>query len=244
MKTQFLKTALALALMAPTLVPNMVEAQTATYNQTITGTRLDVQTRGESRVVPDVAIISAGVVTQSTDAASAMRDNAARMARMFASLKKAGIADKDIQTQSVSLSPQYRYANNEVPVITGYQASNTVSVRFRDIGKSGAVLDALVKEGANQINGPTLTVDKPEAAQDAARLDAMKAARSRAELYAKAAGLSVRRIVSISESVEYSGGPQPVMAKMAMADGAEARTSVAPGEQSIGVTLSVVFELQ
>jgi uncharacterized protein len=225
-------------------LPSMVEAQPAMYNQTITGTRLDVQARGESRVVPDVAIISAGVVTQSPDAATAMRDNAARMARMFASLKKAGLADKDIQTQSVSLSPQYRYANNEVPVITGYQANNTVSVRFRDIGKSGAVLDALVKEGANQINGPTLTVDKPEAAQDAARLDAMKAARARAELYAKAAGLTVRRIVSISESVEYSGGPQPVMARMAMADGAEAKTSVAPGEQSIGVSLSVVFELQ
>jgi uncharacterized protein YggE len=237
--------ALAFALAGLSLMaPAVVEAQSASIAQTISGTRLDLQARGESRVVPDIAVISAGVVTQSTDAASAMRDNAAKMARMMAALKRAGLADRDIQTQSVNLSPQYRYNNNEAPVITGYQASNTLNVRFRDIAKSGAVLDVLVKEGANQINGPTLTVDKPEAAQDAARLEALKALQTRAAMYAKAAGLTVRRIVSISESIEYSGGPVPVMARMAMAEGGEAKTSVAPGEQSIGVTLSAVFELQ
>ena len=162
-----------------------VEAQ-MTQSQTFSGTKLELQARGESRVIPDIAIVSAGVVTQAPDAASAMRDNAARMARVMAALKKAGLAEKDIQTQSVSLSPQYRYANNEVPVITGYQANNTVSVRFRDIGKSGAVLDILVKEGANQINGPTLTIDDPQAAQDAARLSAIKTLQTRAALYAKA----------------------------------------------------------
>jgi uncharacterized protein YggE len=211
--------------------------------RTISGTRLDLQARGESRVTPDVAVVSAGVLTQSADAGTAMRDNAARMTRVLAALKAAGIADKDIQTQSINLSPQYRYANNETPVITGYQANNTVTVRFRDIGKSGAVLDALVKQGANQINGPTLTVESPEASQDAARLSAMKILRARAELYAKAAGLKVGRILQLSESVDYNPVPMPVMARMASADGGMEKTSIAAGEQGIGVTVNAVFEL-
>jgi uncharacterized protein len=231
------------ALAACAVIPSMAEAQ-AQFQQVINGTRLDVQARGESKQVPDIAVVSAGVVTQSADAQSAMRDNANRMAKVIAALKAAGIAEKDIQTTSVNLSPQYRYANNEVPVITGYQANNTVNVRFRDIGKSGAVLDALVRQGANQINGPSLMIDNPEAAQDSARVSAMKAARTRADLYAKAAGLTVKRIVSISEAIEYSGGPVPMMARGAVMEVAEAKTSIAPGEQSVGVTLSVVFELQ
>lgn len=223
--------------------PTMVEAQEISP-RTITGTRLDLQARGESRVVPDIAVISAGVVTQAADAGTAMRENAARMSRVLAALKAAGLADKDVQTQSVNLSPQYRYANNEVPVITGYQANNTVTIRFRDIGKSGAVLDALVKQGANQISGPNLTVENPDAAQDAARLAAMKTLRARAELYAKAAGLKVGRILQLSESVDYnSPSPMPMMARMA-ADSSMEKTSIAAGEQGIGVTVNAVFELQ
>jgi uncharacterized protein len=162
---------------------------------------------------------------------------------VIAALKKAGVADKDVSTSSISLSPQYRYAENQPPVITGYQASNQVNVRFRDIGKSGAVLDILVKEGANQINGPSLVIDKPEAAQDEARIDAIKSARARADLYASATGLKVKRIVSISESESFSGGPVPMMARGMMADAAMAKTEVLPGEQTVGVNLSVVFEL-
>jgi uncharacterized protein YggE len=128
-----------------------------------------------------------------------MRQNSTRMATVLAALKRAGVAERDIQTSSISLSPQYRYAQNEPPVITGYQASNQVTVRFRDIAKSGAILDALVKEGANNISGPNLTIDKPEAALDEARTAAVATARARAELYAKAAGLRVDRILSISE---------------------------------------------
>jgi uncharacterized protein len=223
--------------------PMTVNAE-ATQTQTITGTRLELQARGESRVIPDIAIISAGVVTQSVDAATAMRDNAARMSRVLAALKKAGLADKDMQTQSVSLSPQYRYANNEVPVITGYQANNMLTIRFRDIGKSGAVLDILVKEGANQINGPTLTIDNPEAAQDAARLSALKILQARAAIYARSTGMQVKRIVSLSEAMEYQQGPMPMMAMARAADAGEAKTSISAGEQAVGITVSAVFELQ
>jgi uncharacterized protein len=226
-------------------MPAMVEAQTPQSGGQLAGTRLDVTARGEVRRVPDVAVISAGVVTQSADAGTAMRDNAARIARVVAALKKAGIADKDIATSSISLSPQYRYNNNEPPVITGYQANNQLTIRFRDIGKSGAIIDALVKEGANQVNGPSMEIDKPEAALDEARIMATKAARARADLYASALGLKVKRVVSLSE--QDGGSPQPMpmmMARAAMADGGEAKTAVMAGEQGIGVTVSVVFELQ
>jgi uncharacterized protein YggE len=234
----FLAAMMASAAMA---TPVMADAQTLQ----MAGTRLDVTARGEVRRVPDVAVISAGVVTQSTDAGTAMSDNAARIARVVAALKKAGIADKDIATSSISLSPQYRYNNNEPPVITGYQANNQLTIRFRDIGKSGAIIDALVKEGANQVNGPSMEIDKPEAALDEARIMATKAARARADLYASALGLKVKRVVSLSE--QDSGSPQPVpmmFARSVAADAGAAKTAVMAGEQGIGVTVSVVFELQ
>ncbi|MEY2927865.1 MAG: hypothetical protein RL367_2342 [Pseudomonadota bacterium] len=222
----------------------MSDAQTIP-TAALAGTRLDVTARGEVHRVPDVAVISAGVVTQAADAGSAMRDNAARIARVIAALKKAGIADKDIATSSISLSPQYRYNNNEPPVITGYQANNQLTIRFRDIGKSGAVIDALVKEGANQVNGPTLEIDKPEAALDEARIAATKAARARADLYASAFGMKVKRVISIAEQDGFAQQPMPMMmARSAAADGGEAKTAVMAGEQAIGVTVSIVFELQ
>ena len=116
--------------------------------------------------VPDIAIISAGVMTRSASATGAISENAARMERVRAALKRAGIADRDIQTSNISLNPEYRYQENQPPQLTGYTASNQVSVRFRDIRNTGRILDALVAEGANQINGPSLTIDKPEAALD------------------------------------------------------------------------------
>jgi uncharacterized protein len=231
-----LAAALALAL------PVMAEAQPV-QGPVITGTRLDVSARGEVKRVPDVALISTGVITEAANAAVAMQENAARMARVLAALKKAGVADKDVTTSAVSLSPQYRYDQNRPPVITGYQASNQVNIRFRDIGKSGAILDALVKEGANQISGPNLVIDQPQQALDEARVAAIKAARARAELYATATGLKIKRIVSISESEGFSGGPMPMMRGAMMASDAAAKTEIMPGEQEIGVTLSVVFEL-
>jgi uncharacterized protein YggE len=236
-----MKTGLGAAMMAAAFMAPA--AASAEISQTpISGTRLDVTARGDVLRVPDIAVISAGVTTNAVDAASAMRDNASRMSRVLAALKKAGVTDKDITTSSINLSPQYRYVENQPPVIVGYQASNQVTVRFRDIAKSGAILDVLVKEGSNQISGPSLTIDKPEAAQDEARTAAIKAARARAGLYATALGMKVVRIVSITESEGYSGGPVPVMAMRSM--DAAAKTEIMPGEQAISVNVSVVFELQ
>jgi uncharacterized protein len=217
-------------------------AQMQPQGPVITGTRLDVSARAEVTRAPDIAIINAGVVTQAPDAATAMRDNAQRMSRVIAALKKAGLADRDMATSSISLSPQYRYEENKPPVITGYQASNQLNVKFRDIGKAGSVLDVLVREGANQINGPTLALDNPQAALDEARASAIKSARARADLYANATGMKVKRIVAISESEGFNQGPVPVMARQMTSDAA-AKTEILAGEQSVAVTINVVFEL-
>ena len=217
----------------PSVVP-MIQAD---------GTVLDISATGQTTRVPDVATIRAGVVTQNATASAALAENADRMARVLTALKKAGVAARDIATANVSLQPQYRYGENVPPAITGYQASNTVSVRFRDIAKSGAILDALVKEGANQIDGPNLAIDKPDAALDEARGDAIKRARARAELYAKAAGMTVARIVSIAEGGENSGGPRPVMMQFKRAS-ADASTEIAPGETDVTVSVTVRFLLK
>ncbi|MEG3084672.1 SIMPL domain-containing protein [Sphingomonas sp. PB2P12] len=218
---------------APTTVEPMVPAA---------GTVLDVTAEGRTTRVPDLATIRAGVVSQSPTAAAALSDNAQRMTKVLAALKRAGVAPRDIATSTVGLSPQYRYADNQPPVITGYQATNTVSVRFRDVAKSGAILDALVAEGANQIDGPNLSIDKPDAALDEARTDAIAQARRRADLYAKAAGLRVSRIISIAESGQDTGGsPQPMM--MVRASLTKDSTQIVSGEKDVTVTLSVRFLL-
>lgn len=238
-----MKPVLAIALVALAAIPSVASAQTLTGPvQTIAGTRLDIVARGEVLRVPDVAVIAAGVVTQARDAKSALAGNAARMARVLTALRGAGVAERDISTSQIALSPQYRYVQNVAPAITGYQANNTVSIRFRDVAKSGAILDALVAEGANQIDGPNLRIDKPEAALDEARTAAIGTARTRAEIYARAAGLAVKRIVSISESGDFGGGPQPPMMAM-QRESAQAKSEIVPGEQAVGVTVSVTFEL-
>ena len=209
----------------------------------IAGTRLDVSATGEVTWVPDVAIVSAGVVTRASSASDAIAQNAARMERVRAALRRAGIADRDIQTTNVSLNPDYRYEQNQPPILTGYQASNTVTVRFRDIRNTGRILDALVAEGANQINGPTLTIDKPEAALDEARVKAIANGRARAELYARALGMRVVRLIAVSEGGGFSV-PPPMPYAVAMAERSDAATKIDPGEQKLSVGVAMSFELQ
>ena len=234
-------TALALGAAA---FPAVASAQAEIPMPPIAGTRLDITASGEVTRVPDVAVISAGVVTRQQTASAAIQENSSRMERVLAALKRAGVAERDVQTSSLSLSPEYRYQENQPPQLVGYTASNQVSIRFRDIRNSGKILDALVAEGANQINGPSLTIDKPEAALDEARQQAIANGRARAELYARTLGKRVARVVSVSEG----GGsypvppPMPVMMEARMAG--QADTKVVPGEQKLQVSVSMVFDLQ
>jgi uncharacterized protein YggE len=218
-------------------------AQQSTINQTIAGTRLDVTATGEVTRVPDIAIISTGVVTRSATAGGAISQASARMARVRAALKGAGVEDRDIQTSNISLNPDYQYENNQPPKLAGYQASNNLTVRFRDIANAGKIIDALVAEGANQINGPTMTIDKPEGALDEARARAVASGRARAELYARSLGLRVVRVVSVGESGSSYPVPPP-MPMMMEARAQAASSKIDPGEQKLQVSLAMTFELQ
>nr|WP_255699157.1 SIMPL domain-containing protein [Luteimonas sp. Y-2-2-4F] len=205
------------------------------------GTLLSVSAQAEASRVPDVATLSAGVVTQAADANAALRANAEQMTRLMRAVRAAGIAERDVQTSGLNVYPQYRHSDNEAPAITGYQANNTVSLKVRDVAKLGEVLDALVASGANQVNGPSFEIDQPEAVYDEARRKALDLAQKRATMYAESLGLRVRRIVSISEG----GGfvrPMPQMRAMAMAADT-ASSPVSPGESTLSASLDVVFEL-
>lgn len=237
-----MKTALAAALMlGATLLPSAAFAQQSTITQTIAGTRLDINATGEVTRAPDVAVISAGVVSRSPTASAALQDTAERMTKVLAALKRAGVEDRDVQTSNVSLNPEYRYPQDQAPQLVGYTATNTVTIRFRDIRSSGRILDALVAQGANQINGPTLIVDKPEAALDEARAKAIAIGRARAELYARSLGLRVVRVISVNESGGYYAPPPPVPM---MARAERDSTQVQPGEQKLQVNVGMTFELQ
>jgi len=241
MKHAFLAAVALAAVAAPAI--GQTQSVVQPFVQTISGTRLDVSATGEVSRVPDVAVISAGVMTRSASATAAISENAGRMERVREALKRAGIADRDIQTSNISLNPEYRYQDNQPPQLTGYTASNTVNVRFRDIRNTGRILDALVAQGANQINGPNLTIDKPEAALDEARTKAVAAGRARAELYARALGMRVVRLLSVSEGGGYSV-PQPMVMMRAERGGVAADTKIDPGEQQVQVTVAMSFELQ
>ncbi len=223
-------------------IPLAAAAQVAPTAPVAEGTLLDVVAEGRVNRVPDIAVIRAGVVSQGATAAEALSANARQMASVLTALKGAGIADRDIQTATISLSPQYRYAENQPPVITGYQASNSVSVKFRDIARSGTILDTLVKQGANQIDGPSLTIDAVDAAMDEARVDAVKRARERAALYARALGMRVDRILMVSEGSD-GGAPGPVPQMMVRAE-AKDSTQIAPGEQQVSANVRVRFLLK
>lgn len=237
---------LALALASPLASTLPMTAHATAVPELATSpsnTLLSIGTSAEASRRPDIATLSTGVVTQATEANAAMRTNAVQMDKVMAALRAAGIAERDIQTSGINLNPQYKYADNQPPTIVGYQASNTVNVKVRELGKLGKVLDALVAQGANQINGPSFGIDQPDAAYTEARIAAVKKAQSQAQTYADALGMRVLRIVSINEGGSSQPQPMPVMRMMAAPAPMEKDTAVSAGESSVSVSVEMVFEL-
>jgi hypothetical protein len=196
---------------------------------------------GEVKAAPDQAQVNAGVTTSAATAAQALAANTTRMTGVFAALKKAGIAEKNIQTINFSVSPQYTNGTNtERPRLTGYQVSNDVSVRLEDVSKLGATLDALVTAGANQMNGISFSIRDTAAMLQKAREAAIADAKDRAETYARAAGVTLGPIQSISEG----GGSGPVPMFKAVRMMASAPVPVAAGEESVAADVSVVWEIR
>ncbi|MBN9554673.1 MAG: SIMPL domain-containing protein [Alphaproteobacteria bacterium] len=224
---------LATALFA---VPQIAGAQTPPSPRIIT-----MAGHGEARAVPDTAMVSAGVHAQAPTAAAALAANTTRMQAVMAALKKQGVPDKDIQTSNFSISPQYANGNGEAPRITGYQANNQVEVRLEDVKKVGTVLDALVSAGANQMNGLSFSIRDDAALLAKARSAAVEEARLKAETFAKAAGVSLGAILSISES---GGGmpPRPMYAAPMMVR--DKAVPVALGEQSVDADITITWEIK
>lgn len=200
--------------------------------------RLTVTGQGEARVAPDMATIQLGVTTQAQSAAEAMRQNSTRQAAVIEALTGAGIEQADIQTSGLNLNPMMDYGEGRAPTVTGYQASNMVAVRVKDVARLGEVLDAIVAAGANEINGIGFTRDDSAGTEDEARRAAVTDARHKAEILAEAAGLTLGPVLVLRDTPTPEG-PRPMMMEARAASDA-AKVPVAPGE----VALSAMVEMQ
>ncbi len=193
-------------------------------------------------VKPDMAEIQVGVVSQASSAAKALKDNTQAMTALFKALSARGIADKDIQTSNFSVSPQYRqHSQGQGPEIVGYQVTNQVHIKVRQLSSLGDVLDEVVTAGSNQIHGINFTVADPKPVLDEARRKAMVDARHKAELYATSAGVTLGSVLLISEQTAHA--PSPVLMGAApMARGAA--VPIAPGEQDFAATITVTYRIK
>ena len=196
---------------------------------------------GTTQAVPDTAEMSFGVTTISANAKSALDEAAKSAEQIAAALKKQGIADEDIQTQDVSVYPQTVDQGGK-QVITGYQASLSVRVKVRDIAKLGEIISAANAAGANDISGPTFTIDDPAPARAKAIDEAVADAQKSAEAMAKAAGKSVGGVLSMSSS-DVGLVPGPMYSTSDMA-GAAKDVPIEPGQLDITANVVVVFELK
>jgi uncharacterized protein YggE len=195
-------------------------------------------------VKPDLALVRLTVMREAPTASEALAADNKAMGDVLAALKAEGIADRDLQTANLSISPRYSNASPQKPdepaKIVAYQVANSLTVRIRDIDKAGEVIDKAVKLGVNEDGGITFANDDPSAATTEARKRAVADAVKKAHTLAEAAGVRVGRVLKISEQ-SYAPRPMPMRAKSFAA--AEA-VPVAPGENSYRVTVSMTFELR
>lgn len=206
-------------------------------------TTLNLSAAGEARAVPDMATISLGVVATAPTAVEAQRASARRMTAVAATLARAGLSGRDVQTSGLSLAAQYVYAQNQPPKLSGYRASNTLTVVVRDLTKLGPAVDAATGAGADAVDGISFGLSDPQGAEDAARRDAVRKLGARSALYANATGQQLGRLVTLTETGGYNPPqPHPVMMMRAMSAEAKA-TPVEAGELTVKVGVSATYEL-
>jgi uncharacterized protein YggE len=187
-------------------------------------------------VAPDAAMIRIGVSSQDKTAREASDANARQMTAVLAAIKSNNIAERDIQTSRLSLQPQYDPNKSGTARLTGFQATNQVTVRIRDIGNLAAVLDSAISAGANEMSGIEFIVSEQSKLLDRARDDAIADAHRKAERYAKAAGSRLGHVVAISEE----GSSPPPRLMQALRAGA---VPISPGEQTLRAAVTVSYEL-
>jgi uncharacterized protein len=243
MKTRVAAAVLALALSPAAAPAAFAQAAPPAAESMFRATTLNLAAYGETRIAPDMATISLGVMTEAPTAQAAMQQNAQQMAGVFAALKRAGIAERDIQTSGLNLTAQYDYQPNQPARLRGYQAVNQVTITVNDLKRLGQAVDATVNAGANQVNGISFGLKDPTAAENAAREEAVKALQAKAALYARATGHGPNlRLVSLSEGGGYAVPPPMPMAAYAKREMA-ADTQVAPGELRVRVDVSGLYEV-
>jgi uncharacterized protein len=218
------------------------EAMATQVNITATNPVIDLTISETVEARPDIAVFSTGVQTMAPTASEAVRLNNTQMASVVARLKKLGIAEKDIQTTQISLNQQFDYRDGE-PKFKGYQASNMVNAKLRDLKKLGAFLDALAVDGATSFQGPTFGVDDDSKFKEAARDKVWATATARAKAMARKAGYADIHVLRVEESDGQNGGYSPMPMAVRAMDASEKSTPIAPGELSIGTTLSFTFEM-
>jgi uncharacterized protein YggE len=188
-------------------------------------------------IAPDTAVIRIGVTSQEKTAREAGESNAKQMTSVLAAIKASGIAERDIQTSRLSLQPQYDPNKGGTARLTGFQATNQVTIKIRDIENLPAVLDRAIAAGANEMSGIEFVVSEQSKLLDQAREDAVADARRKAELFARAAGVKLGNVISISEEGPAPPQPRPMQAMRAGA------VPVAPGEQTLRAIVTVSYEL-
>lgn len=199
--------------------------------------RIDVSGSGVVYAIPDQATVQIGVTSRASSASDALKDNSTKTAAVIESIKALGVDAKDLQTRNFAIYPTY---NDTVTEITGYEVNNTVVVIIRDVQNAGAILDQVVKSGANNISGLSFDVADPTAQQAEARTKAVAIARAKAEALASAAGVTLGDVLSINESTSSSAPMAMARADMAMADA----VPVATGQQSISVDVTISFAIR
>jgi uncharacterized protein YggE len=198
---------------------------------------------GKITLKPDLATLALGVQAQATTADAAQNRASAAMTKIIAALKKLGIADADLTSQWESLQPQYNYRSDGTtpPQITGYQATQALSVKVRRIADTGAAIDAAVAAGANQVSGISFSLADPTAASAQARAAAVADAKARASALAKAAGVSVGSVLSMSETS--APEPTPITYNAPDALSGAVKTPVEVGTTEVQVTVQVTFAI-
>lgn len=205
---------------------------------------LNLAAHGEVNVQPDMATINFGVMTEAPTAADSMAQNARRMTEVMRALTGADIEEADIQTSGLNLHPQYDYVQDQPPRLRGYQASNRVTVRITVLDRVGTTADAVVAAGVNQIDGISFGLQDPTQAENQARVAAVRALQAKAELYARATGLRLAGLRSLTEGGGYM--PQPPMPMYRMAAPAmevAASTPVSAGELTVRIDITGVYDL-
>ena len=206
-------------------------------------TTLDLSADGEVHLAPDMATITLGVTQQAPTAAEAMAATNAAMTKVIAAIKTTGIEARQIETSNLSLAPQYTYAPNEPPKLSGYQASNEVTVTVLDLARIGPVADAVVAAGATNVGQISFGLRSRVPAENAARLAAVKALDDKAALYADATGYHIKRLVSLSEGGIRAAPPPPIPLRQAVTLQAVPVTPVETGQLTVRVIVTGEFEL-